>query len=275
MNAKFNTSLSTSLCPSANPSPRPSQEPWFGNELDSQREIKVESIVLSIEDVVLQLKYGNDEEFTLALWGLRDFIKDQTIDKEWINDERVIPILFNRLGSIKPHSRLTVIHLLRILASVNTENKVSHRRKLIVFISVILFRISTFQVVSYLTVCGSLQEKMADVGSLSLLVKSLTQEVEEQREAVGLLLELSVISAVPRRIGRIQGCIFVLVAMLNGDDPTASHNAGELLTALSSNTQNALYMAEAGYFKPLVHYLKEGNNRASFHFVVKLSSSPC
>ncbi|KAG9138256.1 hypothetical protein Leryth_001466, partial [Lithospermum erythrorhizon] len=33
-----------------------------------------------------------------------------------------------------------------------------------------------------------------------------------------------------------------------------------LLKALSSNTQHALNMAEAGYFKPLVHYLKEGSD---------------
>ncbi|XP_058004080.1 U-box domain-containing protein 44 [Hevea brasiliensis] len=190
-----------------------------------------------IEDVVLKLKHGNDEEFRVALWGLRDFIKNQTIDKEWINDEGVIPILFNRLGSIKPHSRLTIIQILRILASVNNENK----------------------------------EKMADVGSLSLLVKSLIREVDERREAVGLLLELSEISAVRRRIGRIQGCIVMLVAMLNGDDPTACHDAGKLLIALSSNIQNALHMAEAGYFKPLVHYLKEGSDMSKILMATAIS----
>ncbi|KAE8038110.1 hypothetical protein FH972_010652 [Carpinus fangiana] len=44
----------------------------------------------------------------------------------------------------------------------------------------------------------------------------------------------------------IQGCIVMLVAMLNGDDPVASRYAGKLLNTLSSNTQNALHMAEAG-----------------------------
>ena len=90
-------------------------------------------------------------------------------------------------------------------------------------------------------------------------MKSLTRDVEERREAVGLLLDLSDLPAVHRRIGRIQGCIVMLVAILNGEDPVASRDAGKLLYALSSNTQNALHMAEAGYFKPLVHYLKEGN----------------
>lgn len=102
------------------------------------------------------------------------------------------------------------------------------------------------------------QEKMAELGYLSTLVKSLTRDEEEQREAVGLLFTLSNVSAVRRRIGRIHGCIVMLVAIFNGEDVLASHDAGKLLTSLSSNTQNALHMAEAGYFKPLVKYLNEG-----------------
>lgn len=100
---------------------------------------------------------------------------------------------------------------------------------------------------------------MANTDSLSVLVKSLTRDTNEQREVVGLLMELSNVSAVRRRLGRIQGCIFMLVTILNGDDPTASHDAGKLLTALSGNAQNALHMAEAGYFRPLVQHLQEGN----------------
>ncbi|EEF49587.1 conserved hypothetical protein [Ricinus communis] len=237
MNARFNIRLSSSPSPSANPSPRPSQESGFVSEIDSEREIEEDIITLSTEDVVLQLKYGNDEEFRLALWGLRDFIKDQTIDIEWVSDEGVIPILFKRLGSSKPNSRLTIIQILRSLASDKTEVK----------------------------------EQMADGGTLSLLVKSLTRDVDERREAVGLLLELSEVSAVRRRIGRIQGCILMLVTMLNGDDSVAAHDAGKLLTALSSNTQNALHMAEAGYFKPLVHHLKEGSDMSKILMATAIS----
>lgn len=110
-----------------------------------------------------------------------------------------------------------------------------------------------------LTLLCSVQEKMADVGALSAIARSLTRDVEERREAVGLLLSLSVIPRVRQRMGKVQGCIVMLVAMLNGDDPSASQDAEKLLTALSGNTQNALHMAEAGYFKPLVQYLKKGN----------------
>lgn len=99
---------------------------------------------------------------------------------------------------------------------------------------------------------------MAEMGNLSILVKSLGRDLEEQKEAVGLLVSLSDVAAVRRRIGRIQGCIVMLAAIFNGDDQMASHDAANLLNSLSGNTQYALHMAEAGYFKPLVHYLNQG-----------------
>lgn len=102
---------------------------------------------------------------------------------------------------------------------------------------------------------------MKDLEFLSALVKSLTREADEQREAVGLLLDLSNDAGVRRRIGRIRGCIVMLVAISNGDDDQeASHDARMLLNDMSANTQHALHMAEAGYFKPLIKYLKEGTN---------------
>ncbi|KAA8537310.1 hypothetical protein F0562_027003 [Nyssa sinensis] len=206
-------------------------------EEEIKEEIEEDRITLGIDDVVLQLKYGNDEEFKCALLGLNVLIRDKMITNEWINEEGIAPILFNRLGSSKPNNRLTIIHILRSLALEYSENK----------------------------------EKMADAGSLSALVKSLTRDVEEQREAVGLLLSLSNLPAVRRRIGRIQGCIVMLVSILNGDDPVGSHDAGKLLNALSSNTQNALHMAEAGYFKPLVQYLKEGSDMSKILMATALS----
>ncbi|KAJ6392863.1 hypothetical protein OIU77_022361 [Salix suchowensis] len=232
--------LTPSLSPSPceNHGPGPSKESGFVSEQDSfTNEIEEEKNSLSIDDVISHLKYGNDEEFRLALWVLSDLIRDQVIDKELINDEDIIPILFNRLGSSKPHNRLTIIQILRILALENDENK----------------------------------EKMTDAVCLSVLVKSLAREADEGRETVGLLSELSGVSAVRRRIGRIQGCIVMLVAMLNGDDPAASHDAEKLLVALSGNPQNVLHMAEAGYFKPLVRCLKEGSDKTKILMATAVS----
>lgn len=60
------------------------------------------------------------------------------------------------------------------------------------------------------------QEKMAEMGNLSILVKSLGHDLEEQKEAVGLLVSLSDVAAVRRRVGRIRGCIVMLVQFLMG-----------------------------------------------------------
>ncbi|KAF8398286.1 hypothetical protein HHK36_017213 [Tetracentron sinense] len=221
MNARFDAGLD--------------RESEFVNDLEVEREEDV--INLDVDNIALQLKYGNDEEFRFALSGLNVLVRDKMVHDEWINDEGIIPILLNRLGSSKHDNRYTIILILRSLASENNENK----------------------------------EKMADVGPLSTLVRSLTRDVEERREAVGLLLALSDIQAVRRRIGRIQGCIVMLVALFNGDDPLASCDAGKLLNALSSNAQNVLHMAEAGYFKPLVQYLKEGSDMSKILMATALS----
>ncbi|KAH9774244.1 hypothetical protein KPL71_013582 [Citrus sinensis] len=240
MNARFDKSLSSSPIQT----PRPSLESGFVSDFESRKAVEMEEeiqeiveerISLGIDDVMLQLKHGDDKTLKFALLELRELISAKIVDSEWINEAEIIAVLLNRLGSSKPYNRLIVIQILRNLASENADYK------------------------------------MADVGSLSVLVKSLTRDVEEQREAVGLLLDLSDLPAVWRRIGRIQGCIVMLVSMLSGNDPVASHDAGKLLNALSSNTQNALHMAEAGYFKPLVQYLKEGSDMSKILMATALS----
>ncbi|KAK9123233.1 hypothetical protein Sjap_012835 [Stephania japonica] len=177
-----------------------------------------------VSDVLVQLKYGSNQEFRFALLGLIVLIRGGVIGEELIEEEGIVQILLNRWGSSKQSERLTIIVILRCLAFENVQYK----------------------------------EKMIEPEQLSILVRSLTRDVGERREAVGLLSDLLEVSGVRRRIGRIQGCIVMLVSLLNGDDVLASRAAGKVLCALSSNTQDVLHMAEAGYFKPLVKQLKEG-----------------
>ncbi|KAK8998962.1 hypothetical protein V6N11_070141 [Hibiscus sabdariffa] len=242
MNVRFCGSLTPNPSPSRSPSP--SDEYDFVSATTSEKEIEEEitEIIegranLTIDDVVWQLKYGDDEDFNFALSGFNESIKHGLITNDWINEEDIVLILVNRLSSCKPNNRLIILQILQTLTSENSENK----------------------------------EKMADAASLSTLVKSLTRDTEERREAVRLLLDLSDLPAVWRRLGRIQGCIVMLVTMLNGGDPIASSNARKLLNALSSNTQNTLHMAEAGYFKPLVHCLKEGSDMSKILMATALS----
>ncbi|KAK8671320.1 hypothetical protein V6N13_037916 [Hibiscus sabdariffa] len=242
MNVRFCGSLTPNPSPSRSPSP--SDEYGFVSATTSEKEIEQEitEIIeersnLTFDDVVWQLKYGDDEDFSFALSGFYESIKRGLITNDWINEEDIVLILVNRLSSCKPNNRLIILQILQTLTSENSENK----------------------------------EKVADAASLSTLVKSLTRDTEERREAVRLLLDLSDLPAVWRRLGRIQGCIVMLVTMLNGDDPIASSNARKLLNALSSNTQNTLHMAEAGYFKPLVHCLKEGSDMSKILMATALS----
>ena len=51
-------------------------------------------------------------------------IGSEKVSNEWIDEEGIIPILFNRLGSGKPENRLTIIQILRRLALENADNKV-------------------------------------------------------------------------------------------------------------------------------------------------------
>ncbi|PIA53717.1 hypothetical protein AQUCO_00900361v1 [Aquilegia coerulea] len=206
-------------------------------KVEEIEEVEDDRNILDAEDVGLKLKYGNEEEFKCALMGLNTLLREKMVSNEWVNDEEIIPILLNKLGSSKQINRLSIILILRSLVSQNDENK----------------------------------EKMGIVGYLSTLVRSLTRDVEERRETVGLLLALSEIPAIRRRIGKIQGCIVMLVALLNGDDPLASSDARMLLRALSSNTQDVLHMAEAGYFKPLVQHLREGSDMSKILMATAIS----
>ena len=108
-------------------SPSSSRVSEFVSELKVVEEIEEEEISLEpldIGDVVMQIKYGNDEEFKYALLGLNEFTGSEKVSNEWIDDEGIIPILFNRFSSSKPENRLIIIQILRRLALENADNKV-------------------------------------------------------------------------------------------------------------------------------------------------------
>jgi vacuolar protein 8 len=99
---------------------------------------------------------------------------------------------------------------------------------------------------------------MSSLEFLSCVVRSLSRDEEERREAVGLLVDISDMSKIRQRVGKIKGCIVMLVTLQNGDDFIAKNDAEKLLGILSNSTQNVLLMAEAGYFAPMIHLLNEG-----------------
>lgn len=138
MNVRFNGSLTPSSSPSLGPSPSLSRPPSPSHgyefvtpnasetEIEEERtEIKEERSNLTMDDVILQLKYGNDEEFNFALLCFNESIRQGLITNEWINEGGIVLILVNRLSSCKPNNRLIILRILQKLASENSENKVN------------------------------------------------------------------------------------------------------------------------------------------------------
>lgn len=90
------------------------------------------------------------------------------------------------------------------------------------------------------------------------IVKSLGRRPEERKLAVELLLELSKCNSVRDCIGKVQGCVLLLVTMSNSDDNQSARDAQELLANLSFCDQNVIQMAKANYFKHLLQRLCTG-----------------
>lgn len=113
MNARFGGVTS--------PTSNPSSESVSDVKLEG--EIEEEAVNFTIDDFVLQLKHGNDKEFAVALMRLKEFFRGELADSGLINEEALVAILSNRLGSSKADSRLSIIQLLRRIA-LNNERKV-------------------------------------------------------------------------------------------------------------------------------------------------------
>jgi hypothetical protein len=93
----------------------------------------------------------------------------------------------------------------------------------------------------------------------------------ERKLAVALLLELSKYDLLREYIGKVQGCILLLVTMSNSEDSQAARDAEELLEKLSCYDQNVIQMAKANYFKHLLQRLSTGLSRTlNFESVYRL-----
>lgn len=104
-----------------------------------------------------------------------------------------------------------------------------------------------------------LQVRIAEVeNAVEYIVKSLARRIEESKLAVALLLELSKNNMVRDRIGKVQGCILILVTILTNENTQAARDAKDLLEILSFDDQNVVQMAKVNYFKPLLQRITSG-----------------
>lgn len=104
-----------------------------------------------------------------------------------------------------------------------------------------------------------MQERIVEVeNGMEAIVRSLGRRIVEGKSAVALLLELSKNESIRDRIGKVQGCVLLLVTMSRGDDIQAAKDATDLLENLSSSDGNVIMMAKANYFKYLLQRLFAG-----------------
>uniref|UniRef100_A0A0D9YK04 Armadillo repeat-containing domain-containing protein n=1 Tax=Oryza glumipatula TaxID=40148 RepID=A0A0D9YK04_9ORYZ len=183
---------------------------------------------VDVEDLLVRVKNGADAELAEVAREVAALAEQGRLGEDDDEDGVLVPALLARLAAAGgAEARVRVMAALRRLARcVGCESK----------------------------------ERLASIEALSSIVRSLSRDVDETREAIALLLDLSDIPQVRQRIGRIKGSIVMLVTLRNAHEPGTHDDAEKLLHMLSSNPQNVLLMAEAGYFRPLIHYLKEGSD---------------
>ncbi|KAK7282540.1 hypothetical protein RIF29_11409 [Crotalaria pallida] len=191
----------------------------------SIQEWKDRNTIITISTIKSNLETGEEEEVLQSLDKLQDLCLEREIHREWLKMENYIAVLVGLLGSKNREKRKRVLIILSLLAMDSEENK---------------------------------EDIAKEDNALGSIVRSLARQIEESKLALELLLELSKSDMVIGLLGNIQGCILLLLTMLNSDDVEASKNAHELLENLSFLEQNVIEMAKANYLKPLLLNLSTG-----------------
>lgn len=204
---------------------------------DSIREWKERNTFITISATEPKLQSHDEEDNMSALRELHKLSEERPIHRDWIRAEGLIPLIVHLLSRNNRSLRKMTLATLCSLAVDNDANK----------------------------------EKVADAGAIQSTVRSLARDAGEGRLAVALLLELSREPKICEQIGKAQGCILLLVTMLNSGNQTAAEDARQLLSNLSSNNQNVVQMAEANHFKPLVQQLCEGSDMTKILMASALS----
>ncbi|XVE73666.1 hypothetical protein DITRI_Ditri11bG0137100 [Diplodiscus trichospermus] len=191
----------------------------------SIEEWKDRNTMITIASMKPNLISGDEEEVLNCLGQLKDLCEQRDQHKEWVILENYIPVLIQLLGGKNRDIRNHVLVMLHILTKDSDDAK----------------------------------DRVAKVdGAIEYVVRSLGRRVDERRLAVALLLELSKYNVLRNNIGKVQGCILLLVTMASGDDNQAARDAEEILENLSFSDENITKMARANYFKHLLQRLSTG-----------------
>ncbi|XP_020570864.1 U-box domain-containing protein 44-like isoform X2 [Phalaenopsis equestris] len=191
----------------------------------SIEEWKERNRIISIGKLKAKFDSNDEQEVLRCLGRLEELYKEDS-HRDWIVFENYLPVLVGLLERKSLEIRCRALFVLYILAKDNEYTK----------------------------------EQLAGVNKLiEFIVMSLGRRSEERKMAVALLLELSSIEMICSKIGRVRGCIFLLVTTTN-DGNQAATDAMQLLEKLSYLDENVVKMAKANYFKPLLQRLRSGND---------------
>ncbi|AES82794.1 putative aminoacyltransferase, E1 ubiquitin-activating enzyme [Medicago truncatula] len=172
-----------------------------------------------------KIQSGDEVGVLHCLQALQDLCEQKDQHREWVVLENYIPVLIQILAEKNSDIRNHVLVILCMLVKDNEDAK----------------------------------ERIANVkNAIESIVRSLGRRLGERKLAVALLLELSEYDLLREYIGKVQGCILLLVTMSSSEDNQAARDATELLEKLSSSDQNVIQMAKANYFKHLLQRLSAG-----------------
>ncbi|KAK6926057.1 Armadillo [Dillenia turbinata] len=203
--------------------------------IEEWRERNIMILIASLKPKLLSDKV---EEVIDSLNKLQDLCMESEIHREWVALEDYIPLLIGLLGAKDQETRKHALIILWILAKHSDDNK----------------------------------EKITDMeNAIESIAHSLARRPEESKLALQLLLVLSSNEPVRYAIGRVQGCILLLVTLANSHDTQVANDAQELLEVVSFLDQNVAQMARANYFEPLLHLLRSGPKNSKMIMAATLS----
>ncbi|KAL7158960.1 hypothetical protein ABFS83_02G178000 [Erythranthe nasuta] len=184
--------------------------------------------MILIASLKSRLSLGEDAEVVHSLEQLKNLCEEKEMHREWLILENYIPSLVELLRVKNRDIRNRALQILCLLAKDNDHAK----------------------------------ERIAKVeNSIETIVQFLGRRIGERKLAVSLLLELSKCLSVRDCLGKVQGCILLLVTTLSNTDPQSSSDAKDVLDNLSYSDENVILMAKNNYFEHLLQRLSSGSDQ--------------
>ncbi|XP_058738788.1 U-box domain-containing protein 43-like isoform X1 [Vicia villosa] len=204
----------------------------------SIEEWKDRNTMITIALLKDKIQSGDEAGVLSCLQTLQDLCEQKDQHREWVVLENYIPVLIQILAEKNRDKRNRVLRILCLLVKDNEDAK----------------------------------ERIVNVdNAIEFIVHSLGRRLVEGKLAVELLLELSKYDFFREYIGKVQGCILLLVTMSSSEDNQAARDATELLEKLSYSDQNVIQMAKANYFKHLLQRLSTGTDDVKMVMVKMLA----